>query len=294
MASTLKRSVDTDPPPPLQASLDERDLEEIELQLLLDALQWVGGYDYRECNQPILRRRITERMRAEGAATISALQDRVLHDRAAFDRFVVAMSDGSRELFSAPEFFCAFRASVIPLLQTYSFVRIWLPAVGLGEDAYALACLLADAGLLKRCVIYATSTSDLGVTTAKNAAYPLASEDAFRAALRKAGIDGDAAAFVDMEPGRVIFKPYLREALMFARHDAANDASINEFHAIVARNVLPLHNAAGQYRLRRLMFESLMRLGFLCLGAGESIAGSIHEGAYRQVVADQPIYRRMR
>jgi chemotaxis methyl-accepting protein methylase len=71
-------------------------------------------------------------------------------------------------------------------------------------------------------------------------------------------------------------------------------ASINEFHAIVARNVLPQHNATAQYRLHRLMFESLMRLGFLCLGPGEYLIGSVHEGAYRQVVADQPIYRRMR
>jgi chemotaxis protein methyltransferase CheR len=278
----------------VQPSLEPRELEEVELQLFLDALMWVGGYDYRECNQPILRRRVAERMRAEGVATISALQDRVLHDRRAFERFVISMSDGSRELFAAPEFFESFRANVVPLLQTYSFVRIWLPSVGLGEDAYALACLLDDVGLLGRCVIYATSASELGIDVAKSGTYPIASADAFRASLRLAGILGDAEQFVDIEPHQVRFREDLREALMFARHDAASDASINEFHAIVARGVLPQHNGTAQYRLHRLMFESLGRLGFLCLGPGESLIGSVHEGAYRQVVADHPIYRRMR
>ncbi|HEY5258728.1 MAG TPA: CheR family methyltransferase [Candidatus Baltobacteraceae bacterium] len=291
MASALKPKAGA---PPVEPTLDERELEEIELQLLMEAMRWASGGDYRESNQPVLRRRIAERMRAEGSATISALQDRVLHDRSAFVRFVIAMSEGPRELFLAPEFFAAVLANVVPLLKTYSFVRIWFPAVGLGEDAYALACLLADVGLLDRCVIYATSTSNAGVDVAKEGAYPIVSEQAFRAALRRAGIAGDAARFADIQADVVVFKPYLREALMFARHNAASDASINEFHAIVARNVLPLYNATAQYRMHRLIFASLARLGFLCLGPGETLAGSVHEGAFRQVVSDQPIYRRMR
>jgi len=69
---------------------------------------------------------------------------------------------------------------------------------------------------------------------------------------------------------------------MLARHDPASDASINEFHAIVARGVLSVLNGATQYGFHSLRFESLLRLGFLALGNEETLANSAHEDAFRR------------
>jgi chemotaxis protein methyltransferase CheR len=278
--------------PPLTPRRD--DVHEIELHLLLDALMRFGDYDFRHYNQSVLRRKIAERMRAEGVETISGLQERLLHDECALARFLVLMCGSSPRLFHEPRFFTAFTSSVIPLLRTYSFVRIWLPGVGTGADAYALAAVLEEERLYDKAIIYATSISDVGTAVAKAGVYEYPSTSEFRTLARAAGITTPIEEYFDVNATAVVPNARLRRNVMFARHDPIQDRSINEFHTIVARNVFPMFNGAAQYQLHRLIFESLGRLGFLCLGSNETLAGTVHEHAFRRVDPHQAIFRRMR
>ena len=278
--------------PALNLRRDE--LADIELQLFLDALMRYGGYDFRHFNQSVLRRRIADAMRSEGLATISGLQDRLLHDERALASFIVSMSGTNTELFHEPAFFKAFLSHVVPLLQTYSFVRIWVPGSGNGADAYSLAAILEDAGILDRTIIYATCVDDVAVAVAKAAYFEHRTEVDLLALMRHSGIQTPLRAYFEVGEGFAVPNQRLRENVMFARHNPVDDGSINEFHLIVARGLLPLYNGAIQYRMHRLFFDSLMHLGFLALGHNESIANTVHERAFRQVVANQPIFRRMR
>lgn len=280
----------------IESSLHVRrdELQDIELQLFLDALVRYGGFDYREYNQAVLRRRIADMMRTENIATVSGLQDRLLHDDRALASFVLSLSGSTNDLFHAPAFFKMFAGHVVPLLQTYSFVRIWMPGIGNGADAYSLAAILEEAGMLDRSIIYATSINELGSSVAKLGRFPHRSSADFIAMCRQAGIVSpiDRLFHVTDEYASPVEK--LRESIMFARHNPIEDGPINEFHAVIARGIFPLFNGAVQYRLHRLIFDSIMRLGFLGLGSTESMANTVHERAFRQVVPDQPIFRRMR
>ncbi len=275
-------------------NLRREELADIELQLFLDALLRYGGYDFRHFNQSALRRRIADSMRAEDIATISGLQDRLLHDERALASFVVSMSGGTSDLFHDPAFFKAFGAHVVPLLQTYSFIRIWVPGSGTGGDAYSLAAILDEAGVLSKTVIYATCINDVTAAVAKAGVFEHRSESDLVAMARQAGLLKPLSAYFDVQDRYAVANERLRENLMFARHNPVEDGSINEFHSIVARGVLPLYNGAVQYRMHRLFFDSLMHLGFLALGHHETLANTVHERAFRHVVRDEPIFRRMR
>lgn len=275
-------------------NLRREELADIELQLFLDALLRYGGYDFRNFNQSALRRRIADAMRQESIATISGLQDRLLHDERALAAFLVSMSGGTSSLFHDPRFLQAFAINVLPLLQTYSFIRIWVPGSGTGADAYSIAALLAEAKMLDRTIIYATCVNDVTAAVAKAGFYEHRSQADFTALARQAGIVGSLNDYFEITDKYTIPRPVLRENVMFARHNPVEDGSINEFHAIVARGLVPLFNGAIQYRLHKLFFDSLMHLGFLGLGQHESLANTVHERAFRQVVTDEPIFRRMR
>lgn len=278
--------------PALNLRRDERG--DIELQLLLDALLRYGGCDFRFFNQSVLRRRVADALRAEGLETISSLQERVLHSDRAFASFVVAMSGGTSQLFSEPTLLHAFRDSVIPLLRTYSFVRVWVPGTGTGGDAYSLAALFADAGILDRTLIYATFFNDVSVSIAKAGLYRHEKRPKLEGAAKLAGIEAAVETYFDVDEEFAVPNERLRASVMVGRHNPATDASLNEFHAIVSRGVLPLLNGASQFRVHSLFFESLVRLGFLALGNSETIVRTAHEGAFRQVTPDQPIFRRLR
>jgi chemotaxis protein methyltransferase CheR len=275
-------------------ALRRDELADIELQLFVDALLRYGGCDFRQFNQAVLRRRVAEAMRAHGVETISALQDRLLHDEQAFASFIVSMRGNGLQLFAVPALFHAFSEHIVPYLRTYPFVRIWVPGSSSGADAYSIAALLADAGILERAVIYATCINEATVAVAKTRIFRHETPDELAAAARRAGLRSRVSDYFEITARFAVPRDAIRDAVMLARHDPVTDGSINEFVAVVARGLLPLYNGAVQYRLHQLFLESLAHLGYLVLGPDESLTGTVHEKAYQRLVPQQPMYRRMR
>jgi len=269
-------------------------LTDLELNLLLEAILRFSGLDYRDYSQATLKRRVSERLRDEKVQTISGLQERVLHDPAAFARFVFAMSGGPGQLFREPAFFALVRSKIVPLLRTYSFSRIWVPNCSRGEDAYSLATVLHEEGLLSRTMIYATDTSEIAVAAAKRGVFEFESPDGIKAAHRATGTTKALSETAEIGDHTLVFREELRKNVIFAQHNLISDKSINEFHLIVARGVLPQFNKALQFRVHNLFINSLVRLGFLALGPSETIKGTPHERVFREVSENEPIYRRMR
>ncbi|MBV8489341.1 MAG: protein-glutamate O-methyltransferase CheR [Candidatus Eremiobacteraeota bacterium] len=284
------------PLPPSVSETTSRDgaLTDLELNLLLEAIVRFSGVDFRDYSQSTLKRRVSERMRGEGVATISGLQERVLHDPQAFARFLFAMSGSTGELFRNPRFFRTFRQIVVPLLRTYSFTRIWVPNCGRGEDAYSLAVILAEEGLLQRSMIYATDASELAITLAKAGRFDIGSPDEIRALHRGTDASAGLAEHAEITDRAVQFGEEMKKNIIFAQHSLVTDGSLNEFQVIAARGVLPQFNKALQFRVHNLFLNSLVRLGFLCLGAHETLRQTPHERVFRELTTEEPIYRRMR
>ena len=55
-------------------------IEEVETDLLLDAVYRLRGFDFRDYARGSLRRRIQNRLRAEKVHTITGLLDKIIHD----------------------------------------------------------------------------------------------------------------------------------------------------------------------------------------------------------------------
>ena len=275
---------------------DDRSAERtaVELSLLLEAIVRWSGYDFREYAPGAIKRRVYERLRAEEVHTISGLQERLLHDRDALRRFIFAMSSSSARLFKTPEYYKAFRERVVPFLRTYSFVRLWFPACSTGEDVYTIAAILHEEELLDRCMIYGTDMSELALNAARAGEFRLSSLDEFASDYRLSGGRAPLTRFCDVDEETIRFKDEIRRQMIFSTHSLATDSSLNEFHCIVSRGVLPQFAKSLQYRVHNLYLQSLARFGFLCLSSAESLHATPHEGVFRKVDEVFPIYRRMR
>jgi chemotaxis protein methyltransferase CheR len=268
---------------------------EVELQLMLEAVYRVAGYDFREYAPGTLKRRVAERVRAEGVNTFSGLQERLLHDPEALGRFVYAMSVTTSDgLFRDPNFFLTFRTNVIPMLRTFPFLRIWCANAGAGDDAYALAIILREEGLAHRSRIYSTDASEMAIDQAKAGRFPADLIEAYESRYRETGGTGDFSTYYESDGAWATFDPTLRGTILFAQHNLATDASFNEFHAILARNVLGHFSKSLSYRVHQILLESLVRLGYLGLGVNESLRYTPHQRCYEEVTENGKIYRRIR
>jgi chemotaxis protein methyltransferase CheR len=267
--------------------------EELELRLLLEAVFQLYGFDFREYALSSLRRRVRHLMRDEGLSTISALQDRVLHDRKALPRLVSGLSVSVTSMYRDPGFFRAFRQQVVPLLRTYPVVRIWHAGCSTGEEVYAMAVLLEEEGLYDRCQIYATDMNEGALKKAASGTFPLAAMREHTSRYLAAGGRRSFSEYYAVRDRAAVFHPRLRRNLVFAQHNLVTDGSFNEFNAILCRNVLIYFRRPLQERVHRLLYESLGRLGFLGLGSKETVQFTPFQRRYQTVDAVQKLYRKV-
>jgi chemotaxis protein methyltransferase CheR len=229
---------------------------------------------------------------AEGLSTISGLQERVLHDRAAMERLLLDLSINVTSMFRDPGFFASFRQHVVPALRTYPFLRIWNAGCSTGEETYSLAILLREVGLYDRSRIYATDINESVLASAAEGIYPLAKMQEYTENYLAAGGSRSFSDYYRAAYGRAQLDRSLSENVVFAAHNLASDRSFNEFHVIVCRNVMIYFDRALQERVHSLFLDSLSPFGLLALGRKETLAHSAHSDRFDVVDELERIYRK--
>lgn len=269
------------------------ELETIEIKLLLEGLYRYYGFDFRDYALASLRRRIWNIIRSEKLTTVSALQERVLHDPECLERFLLGLSVHVTSMFRDPSFYLAFRQKVVPLLRTYPFIRIWLAGCSTGEEVYSMAIILQEEGLYHRCRIYATDMNEMVLKKAKTAIYPLDMMQEYTQNYLRAGGKRSFSEYYTAAYDNAIFRSSLRENVVFSQHNLATDRSFNEFNVILCRNVLIYFNKSLQERVHKLLYESLSRFGVLGVGRQESLNFTPHEHQYEALDQREKLYRRI-
>jgi chemotaxis protein methyltransferase CheR len=269
------------------------DLERIEVQVLLEAIYQHYGFDFRGYALGSLKRRLWRRAYAEKVETMSALQDRVLHDPAVMERLLLDLSINVTSMFRDPTFFQALREKVVPLLRTYPFVRIWNAGCSTGEETFSLAILLREEGLYDRARIYATDINDSVLERARSGVFPLEKMRDYTENYISAGGKESFSSYYTAAGNAARFDPELIEQVVFAQHNLVSDAPFNEFNLIVCRNVMIYFGKTLQDRVHELFYESLDPFGILALGHKESIKFTKHDDCYEALDLPEKLYRKM-
>ncbi|MHA6480681.1 CheR family methyltransferase [Paenibacillus sp. strain BS8-2] len=266
-------------------------LEELEVDLLLEAIYRVRGFDFRNYLRSSLRRRIRHRMNLEGISTISSLQERILHVDGFMERLLEDFSIKVTEMFRDPAFFLTFRKDVVPLLRKHERIRIWHAGCATGEEVYSMAILLEEEGLLDRTIIYATDMSGTAIAHSKEGRFPLKRMQAYTKNYLQAGGSREFSAYYTTDHAYARFLPSLKERMVFAEHNLATDGSFNEFQVILCRNVLIYFTPELQRRVHGILNGSLAYEGFLVLGSKESLI-SPQRGDFEELNAEHRIFRK--
>lgn len=269
-----------------------RDLEDIEISLLLDGIFQVYGYDFREYGDASLKRRLTQWRQKVGLGNFSEAQALVLHNRAAFNGLLEGMTVNVSEMFRDPQFFKALRSEVVPHLKTYPFLKIWVAGCAAGEEAYSLAIMLGEEGLEGRFLIYATDINEKVLQQAKEGIYPLARMQQFTQGYQAAGGKRDFADYYTARYDHAILAQQLKKNIVFADHNLTVDAGVGEVQMVLCRNLMIYFKAALKERVLNLFDGSLVSGGFLCLGMKETLSGRSIAERYQEMAPHTRIYRK--
>lgn len=269
------------------------ELEDIEIQLLLEGVFRYYGFDFRNYAPASLKRRIWKTIYSEQLTSVSGLQEKVLHDPACMERFLIGLSVNVTAMFRDPSFYLAFRNKVVPLLRTYPFIRIWHAGASSGEEVYSMAILLQEEELYHRCRIYATDMNEAVLKIARAGIFSLKLMQEYTQQYFQAGGKQSFSDYYTAAYGNAIFRSSLKENIVFSQHNLVIDGCFNEFNVILCRNVLIYFNKSLQERVHNLFYESLGRFGVLGLGRQESIKFTPHEKHYEELVSGEKLYRRI-
>jgi chemotaxis protein methyltransferase CheR len=273
-------------------TITQGELEGIEINLLLEGIYSIYGFDFRSYLRSSLRRRIYHRMNLEGLPTITSLLEKVLHEPNFIDKLLNDFSIKVTEMFRDPSFFASFRKDVIPLLRELPEIRIWHAGCATGEEVYSMAILLEEEGLLNKAKIYATDMNELVIESAKQGKFPLKRMQTFTKNYLRAGGTKEFSSYYTTNYEHALFHPHIKENIMFAQHNLATDRSFNEFHVILCRNVLIYFDSELQNHVHQLFFESLALNGFLALGNMESLLTPL-KNKYEDFNAPERIFRKV-
>jgi chemotaxis protein methyltransferase CheR len=278
----------------LQVTSEARELEELEMSLLLTGIATRYGFDFRNYARASLRRRVRHAVEQEGVANITQLQERILRDPACMERFIANLSVHVTTMFRDPQFYVAFRERVIPMLRTYPFVRVWHAGCSTGEEVYSLAILLEEEGLYDRCRLYATDISDRLLRRAATGIFPITDMREHTLNYQRAGGTHEFSRYYLAQDNEVIFAEALRRNMVFSQHNLVSDAAFNEFQVIMCRNVMIYFDTALQQRVHTLFYDSLCRFGILGMGRKETVDLTTQRNCYREVGENTRLYRKER
>jgi chemotaxis protein methyltransferase CheR len=266
---------------------------DIELRLLLEALYQRYHYDFRTYARSSLRRRLQVAMDRFGCQSLSQLQHRLLHEAVLMPELMNILTVQVTDMFRDPPYFRTLRERVVPLLRTYPSLKVWVAGCSTGEEAYSMAILLKEEGLLERTLIYATDINTVALEKAQAGVYDVDRVSGFSENHRQSGGRGSLSAHYTAAYGKAAFDRSLKAHMTFADHSLATDSAFSEVQLVSCRNVLIYFSRTLQDRAVGLFRDSLCYKGFLGIGSSESLRFSAHAASFTDFSPDDRIYQKV-
>jgi chemotaxis protein methyltransferase CheR len=270
----------------------EEEIQTLEIQLLLEGVRQVYGYDFRGYAEASLTRRLRNWLAGSGFGGFAEAQARVLRDPEVFRDMLGGITVNVTEMFRDPAFFQALRDQAVPHLKTYPFVKVWIAGCATGEEAYSMAILMEEEGLGERCRIYATDIDPQVLAGAEKGIYPMRDMQRFTRNYQRGGGKGAFSDYYTARYDYALLRPALQRRIVFATHNLAVDSEFGEMHLVLCRNVMIYFKPPLKERVLGLFQTCLLPGGFLCLGLKETLSGQTLAPHYDELVPRLRIYRK--
>lgn len=267
--------------------------KELSLAILLEAIHKKYGFDFNNYGKEFLLRRTEEYIAEHHYKNFLELLSKIFYDEELFQSFMIKLTVHVTEMFRDPLFFKDFREKVIPYLKTFPKITIWHAGCSTGEEAYSMAILLREEGLIEKTKIYATDLNKALLSRAKLGIYPVEKIKLFSNNYYKAGGKVAFSDYYYANYNSAIFSEDLKKNIVFLQHDLSSDAMIGHFNVILCRNVLIYFDTLLKEKVFTLFDTSMNGTGYLCLGMKETLALTGLAKKYDKISANTNIYKKL-
>ena len=246
-------------------------IEDIELSLVLTALEQRWGYDFTGYAQSGVKRRLTRLCETQGVARPLDLLAPLLSDEGVARTIINGMSVPTSEFFRDPDVWRYLREVIALQLDSFPRINVWQVGCGRGEETYSLSILLSELGLAARTRLIVTDFNVDLLTAARAGRWSRSELEQWRCNYIASGGLGRFESYFDARGAEIFIADRFRRSIEFVQHNLVSDDVFLEAQLILCRNVLIYFGSELQERGLDLFMRSLQRGGFLLLGRAEAI-----------------------
>lgn len=266
---------------------------------ILDFVQRQCGLNFHTYRPAMIERRIGSRMLSAHTASHAKYLQLLQDDPDEIDRLIACLTIKVSRFFRNAAVFNLLRDIVLPDLVRHLSdrpLRLWSAGCGNGEEAYSLAITLQETGgACLDSLIYATDIDPAALRAASAANYPKAALAEVPSALISRYFHPLPAPIKPSQRARPQYGVCgtLSPHLAFMHHDLAMANAPPDgarFDLICCRNVLIYFQRQYQEHIQRLLRDSLVPGGYLCLGEAESLVPAV-ETAFEVVDRKARLFR---
>jgi chemotaxis protein methyltransferase CheR len=268
------------------------ELPDADFKLLLDVIYHEYRYDFRQYAEASLRRRVSYGLRRLRLRNIGELLTWLRGGGDRFTALLQYLTVPVSEMFRDPDYYSAVREAVIPYLQQRDAPKIWIAGCSTGEEAWSMAILLREAGLLERSLIYATDINPVSLVQAERGIFSTERIRHYTENYQRANGATAFSNYYHVAYGNAVFDRALRRHICFAEHNLATDSVFSEVDFISCRNVLIYFNRDLQSRAMFIFADALTSRGLLGLGARERLSCSPLEPTFNDFVRSVRLYQK--
>ncbi|UIR55186.1 protein-glutamate O-methyltransferase CheR [Sphingobacterium sp. SRCM116780] len=263
-----------------------------ELEEIIEIIKNFHSLDISGYSKASLKRRVTRIMDINKFDLIE-LKSNLINQEGFMHYFILEMTVNVTEMFRDPDFYTSIKTKLFPYLETYPHIKIWSAGCSTGEEVYSLAILLKESNLLSRSFIYGTDINHNVIEKAKKGIYSLTKLKEYSENYIKTNTEHSLSEYYTAMYDAAAIQNDLKKNILFSIHNLISDGVFNEFQLITCRNVLIYFDVALQQKVFDLFYNSLCKLGFLCLGSKESMINYKHSDRFKLVDKKNNIYQKI-
>jgi two-component system CheB/CheR fusion protein len=258
-------------PPGAAAHAVPNEREGEAFQQLLTILRTASGIDFANYKHATIRRRAQRRVFLHRLLDLNDYVKLLERDEAEVTALVEEVLIHVTGFFRDPATFEAIETKVFPRLienrTRRTAIRIWVPGCSTGEEVYSLAISLLEC-------LAAANAADIPIKLF-GTDVSMSAIDRARAGKYAEGIEQEIsparlATFFTKVGSCYQIRKDVRDACVFARHDATRDPPFSGMDLVSCRNLMIYLGSALQARTLSIFNYALREPGFLVLGSSET------------------------
>jgi chemotaxis protein methyltransferase CheR len=263
-----------------------------QLDELIVLIKELRGFDFTHYSKASFKRRMLRVLQLKRISFFE-LKHLLINDAEFFQHFLEEITVNVTEMFRDPTFYRALNAEVLPYLTTFQFIKIWSAGCSSGEEAYSLAILMKETGLMKKSFIYGTDVNTQVLQQARKGIYSLRKIKGYAENYKHADMPGTLTDHFTVMYDAATVHNELKQQTLFSVHNLISDGVFNEFQMITCRNVFIYFDIYLQEEILKTFYDSLCNLGFICLGSKEAIRSEFFKKRLKVVNSRENIYQKI-